>query len=307
MRRIALLVPAAGMAIAAAHPMAAGAAAGIPAGYWWVAQPATGVVPAPPQVPAGGLYVASTANGPSAVSAVRLATPSGARLASLVLHVHQVQQLDSFAVDAYATGGSWKPGDAQAWSSRPGPAIGALAIHGAVDANGKTVTFDLTDVKRAVLNLVLVPGVNSGSQTAGVASSPTFDAAFEPVLPADVTVATTAPSDTQQLPTAPAPRQQPVGAQAPPDATGNTGALQPPLPAAGQVQASLPPPATPPVVATIPAAQQPVAAVVPAGRSTRDTILLAFLLADAMIALVLQARRKGSGDRDGRAGLYELP
>src|SRR4051794_27646775 len=87
---------------AALAPMAAPTGAPV-SGYWWAGE--TGVVsaPAPPQVPAGGLYVASAPSGATAVSAVGISLPADHANPQLVLKVHQLQQADGVLIDAYPT------------------------------------------------------------------------------------------------------------------------------------------------------------------------------------------------------------
>src|SRR4051794_34144206 len=55
----------------------AGAVSGVESGYWVVAQTAGGQLPAPPNVPAGGMWVSSNTAIALAVSAIRLTLDTG--------------------------------------------------------------------------------------------------------------------------------------------------------------------------------------------------------------------------------------
>jgi hypothetical protein len=266
------------------------------AGYWWIAQPDSGGVPAPSSVPPGGLYVASAATGSTAVSAVRFVLPPGATATRLTLKVASDQQVDAVAVDAYPATKSWKPGDAQPWSQQPTYDTKATPVHGALQSNGTTLIFNLPPTTVAgVLDLVLVPAPGS-------TLPPTFDLALEPPTNAALTTSssTTAvppssPSDTAFVPQA----SPPAFALAPPlPALGSVGIVQ------NQPRVAAPLPAA---VAPVPAAAStPSVARVVTGRSRRDMALLIFLLADGMFYLGWLSRgaRSGSGSR---LSIYDLP
>lgn len=290
----------------------ADASSALQSAYWWVGQPDQqtngATVPAPPQVPAGGLYVASTSAGPSAVSAIRFTLSPRERNPVMVLRVHQLQQVDGLSINAYPTTVRWDTGDAQSWSTRPAYDAKQAPIKGVLNAGATTVTFDLANAPRdSTVDLVLVPGAVPTATTPAAPPSPTFDAAFEPVRPADIrTVASPTTPTTSQQP-APTPQPQSSGAAAAPSP--QQGVLVPVLPASA---AQNPPPAagSAPVVAPPSAVPPPAAsAAVRTGRSSRELFILAFLLADAMAFLAWRARAAnvGSGDRAGRTSIYDLP
>ncbi|MDQ1694955.1 MAG: hypothetical protein QOJ03_308 [Frankiaceae bacterium] len=151
----------------------------IPTAYWWTGNAAAAV---PPAVPAGGLYVASDANGPTAVSALRLRAGHSTADARLVLRLHSLHVVDAMTLVLLPTTTAWSPGDDQEWASRPGydqqlpPTVGTLS------ADRTTVTFDLgrmsTDETR---DLVLLPTRAYSIQPGFAPDAPaqTFDASFE--------------------------------------------------------------------------------------------------------------------------------
>jgi hypothetical protein len=284
-------------AMQAAGPAAAAEVAPA-AGYWWLAQPDAGGVPAPSTVPAGGLYVGSGAAGATAVSAVRVPLLPGETAVGLVLKVHQAQQVDAIAVDAYPATKPWEPGDAQPWSQRPAYDDKAVPVHGSLQSAGTTLVFDLsTRALTGVVDLVLVPA-------AGSPVSPTFDLSLEPPAAGALTTAS-APTDASPqplFPSAPAGTGQTV--------TSPPLALTPPLPALGSVGIVQDAPAvaapTPATVAQLPAAT-PVARRVVTGRSRRDTALLVFLLADVMFYLGWLSRGARTAPGGQRLSIYDLP
>src|SRR5581483_3536014 len=164
----------------------------------------------------------------------------------------------------------WAPGDAQAWSGRPAPTVGALAIHGVVNATTTTITFDLTALPDSTASLLLIPGpINTTAPTSNLSSNPTFDATFEPPKDSDVHV-TSAPATsersggTSSFGSSYFPPPAAVAPAAP------TQALQAPLPSEGVVQQPAIAPKAP-VVAAAPVTSQPAAASLPRhGRSTRE-------------------------------------
>jgi hypothetical protein len=285
----------------------ADAATPVVAGYWWVGEAGTVSVPPPTQVPAKGLYVASNASGPTAVSAIRFTLAIDQTNPQLTLRVHQLQQGDTFAVDAYPTRTKWSPGSAQPWSSKPSYDPKAAPVHGVLSADGKTVTFALAAIVPGhTADLVLVPGAATPA-AAGAPSppSPTFDAAFE--APDRSSVVTT-----QVQPAAPVPTPE---ASYPAGPSGPTFAAPPapltPLlpPAPGIVTPPLSAPSVAPQLPVL--TQQPVRSANTVvtrrvGRSTRDTAILVFLLADVMFYLGWLARAQTSST-SGRVSIYDLP
>jgi hypothetical protein len=268
------------------------------AGYWWIAEPDAGGVPPPSSVPAGGLYVGSSAAGATAVSAVGFLLPAGTTATRLTLKVASSNQVDAVAVDAYPLTGAWKGGDAQPWSGRPTYDAKATPLHGSLQSGGTTLVFNLAPSPFGVgVAFILVPA-------AGSPASPTFDLSLEPPTAGALT--------TKSAPAGPA--QQPFFPAPPPD-TAQTGTstplgLTPPLPALGSVGIVQDPPKiapqSPVAVAPLPATA-PVARRVVSGRSRRDLALLVFLLADAMFYLGWLSRGARSAGGGERLSIYDLP
>jgi hypothetical protein len=268
------------------------------AGYWWIAQPDAGGVPAPSSVPPGGLYIASAATGATAVSAVRFVLPLGVAASRLTLKVASAKQVDAVAVDAYPATKTWKPGDAQPWSQQPTYDTKATPVHGALQSNGTTLIFNLPPTDAiGVLDLVLVPAPGS-------TVPPTFDLALEPTA----NTALTTSSSGSALPPPSSSSSSAVVPQTSPPAF----ALAPALPALGSVGLvpNQPRVAAPQPVAVAPvpaAAAVPVARRVVTGRSRRDLALLVFLLADAMFYLGWLSRGSRNSELTSRLSIYDLP
>lgn len=214
--------------LAAAPAMVAPASAsatGVQIGVWWEGQPDGGTVPYPPHVPAGGLWVSSTPAGPSAMSAVRFALDDGDQAPTLTLNVAQLTTTpDSPATSsavpilACSTSAAWTPTDPAGpgqWSSRPAYDCAAGQVPGTVAPDGKTVTFDLTTMKRsgAAVSVAIVPAMVASAVPApptplpagpgslpappdpvpappdptAPTAWPSFDAAFAPVTASSIT------------------------------------------------------------------------------------------------------------------------
>ncbi|MDX6200156.1 MAG: hypothetical protein QOJ79_3307 [Actinomycetota bacterium] len=266
------------------------------AGYWWIAEPDAGGVPPPSSVPAGGLYVGSSAAGATAVSAVGFLLPAGTTATRLTLKVASSNQVDGVAVDAYPLTGTWKGGDAQPWSGRPTYDAKATPVHGSLQSGGTTLVFNLAPSPfGAGLAFILVPA-------AGSPASPTFDLSLEPPTTDSLT---TTPSAA-----APPPTSSSSTSGFEPQASPPALALAGPLPALGSVGIVQDPPKIAPqsplAVAPLPATA-PVARRVVSGRSRRDLALLVFLLADAMFYLGWLSRDARSAGGGERLSIYDLP
>jgi xanthine/CO dehydrogenase XdhC/CoxF family maturation factor len=230
---------------------------------------------------------------------VRFVLSPGTTATRLTLKVASDQQVDPVAVDAYPATKTWKTGDAQPWSQRPTYDMKATPVHGALQANGTTLIFNLPPTAVAgVLDLVLVPA-------AGTTLPPTFDLALEPPTSAALTTSSSAST---------VPPSSPSSSAFVPQASPPAFALAPPLPALGSVgivrdqpriAAPLPAAVAPvPAAATTPSIN-PAARIV-TGRSRRDMALLIFLLADGMFYLGWLSR--GSRSRSGtRLSIYDMP
>jgi len=183
-------------------------------GVWWRNQVEGASLPAPPSVPAGGLWVSSNTTGATAVSAIRFQLPVTDADPTLKLKVAMVTNAaDSplgthVYVLACVANSDWKPtsGPPGAWSARPEADCSKGQIGGEYTAGGSTMTFDLSRMVQPgeQANVVLLPG----STTNPVAVPP------PPVpVPVPVTVPATPPVTTPELP-APLPT--------PPDPTAST-------------------------------------------------------------------------------------
>lgn len=319
----------------------ASAPTGLESGYWWMAQPSPGAFPPPPQVPSGGLYVSSDAAGSEAISAVRFRLPADSADPKLVLHIASLHDVDSFSIDAYPAQGAWKPASAGAWSARPSYGPVSKGVAGSLAADQTTVTFDLRSfVNDGEVDVVIAPATSATSPSL----NPTFDVSFEPLSVADVTTTAVA---------SPGASASPAGAASSPASTGLASPASPAasesVPAAAPTGTAMPsqspyttpsgqpllslspalgPTSAPSVGGALPASSsnRSTIAAAPAstrlirrGRSTRDTIVLAFLLADGLVFLLWRGSSltggklpgiKSAGSKSTRAprpSIYDLP
>jgi hypothetical protein len=298
------LIPLALVAVMSSGTAPAAGVTAVSSGYWWEAESGVAAAPAPPNVPDGGLYVASSPSGPTAVSAVTFTLAADEGNPQLVLKVHSLDKGDTFAVDAYPTTSTWKAGSAQPWSNRPVPAAKAAPVHGVVSADATTVTFALTDVTPgSSADIVIVPGAPAPvAAGAPVPPAPTFDASFEPVT------ATSVLTTRLQSPAYGAPAEQ---AAAPdlsvPLAPAAAPALGAPLvPTTQPTSAPALAPSIAPAQPLTSPRQAAATSAQPAGRTARETALLVALLAGTTFYLGWLARGQSTGI-PGRLSLYDLP
>ena len=175
MRRTVRILLVAAMVLGAAAVVSARAPAhavqGLESGYWWQAQPNGAPLPAPPNVPAKGLWVSGTDAAPSAIAAVRFQLADTETAPALVMKVHsqvppaQLSAATSVApvVLACPSTHPWTPASAGAWSARPTYDCASPA-HGNLSADGSTLTFDLTSlVTNGTVDVVFVPGPGAAS------------------------------------------------------------------------------------------------------------------------------------------------
>ncbi|GAC1381940.1 MAG: hypothetical protein NVSMB4_10390 [Acidimicrobiales bacterium] len=179
-----------------AAPGAAGAVTRVERAYFFTGQQSGGILPPPANVPPKGMWVRSTAAGTQASSAIRFVLAAGETSPTLKLTVHQMAGTPQ--VVACPTTSTWRQGDAQPISAAPrsdcskGPSVGGLS------ADGKTVTFDLSniDTSSGRVDLALIPAPPtdaSGGAVAGApAVNPQFDITFEPLTAGSVVTAQTA-------------------------------------------------------------------------------------------------------------------
>ena len=148
---------------------------------WWnrvqvVAPGLGGVVPAPPTVPQGGLYVSGSSTSVTSISALRYAV-EGAVDGVLKLSVASGSAAGA-VIDACAITGAWAQGENQAFETAPTYDC-AVKATGAVDAAGTTITWNipagLYRSELAVVDIVLVPGGPAPTQ---VAFAPADDSSF---------------------------------------------------------------------------------------------------------------------------------
>ena len=296
----------------------AGAVQSVQTGSWWRSQPDGAPVPPPPQVPDGGLWVASDAAGPSAVSAVRFGLDGGESSLVLRLRVHSNQSSGPPAVVACSTTGPWQPATAGAWSNRPASDCGRGKVAGVLSDDATTMTFDLTPLASgSEMDVVLqpppqepaatpppspVPGLPSPPAPPPPSSAPAYDLTFERPTGADVTVTS-------------APAQGSAGALTPPESPASVtpgSSIFAPSSAFVPAASALGPTATQPLVPG-PASLGPVTST-PAPSAALDLRRAAapgssadrVVAGAAFVALALWAWRVMSADAD-RAGGSLLP
>jgi hypothetical protein len=178
--------------------------------YWWSAESSSSSVPAPPIVPAGGLWVSSAASGDQAISALSFTLPSNQSAPIVTLSVNQAAPASQVAIVACAPMAPWKavtgPG---VWADRPTANCAAGEVAGMLNAANTTVTFNLSALVIAgAVNVVIIPAPSTGTGGVSapvappVAVAPSFNITFQPFTASQV--ATT--SGTQPAaPAAPAP------------------------------------------------------------------------------------------------------
>jgi hypothetical protein len=176
-------------------PMDAGAQSPDATGWWYRPQQAgTPVaIPAPPVVPAGGLYVAHGPNGEHlAMAAVEYAV-SGAGTATLVLK-QAAGAVGTVAVTACPLSAGFQPVEAGAWADAPAYNCTSASADGVVAPDG-SVTFALTTdfvaAGNTAMQAALIP--TPGSAPFQVPFEPPGDGSFTAVT---APAADAAPADT---------------------------------------------------------------------------------------------------------------
>jgi hypothetical protein len=205
--RIGILVAtAASVAAVWLWPAGAGAASPAATGWWSKTQsvPVPGVtVPAPPNVPNEGLYVANDPSGPTAISALRYPMEPNQTGGTLTLRTASGSSPVGVNVAACVVTGTWDQAANGGWASRPSYDCSEQVVGRAVDGG---LQWDLSAVFSAFnpdfLDVALVP---AGAAPFQVAFEKPGDAAFAPS-----TTVTPAPPP-QPVPTgAPAPDPAPT-------------------------------------------------------------------------------------------------
>ncbi|HET6909092.1 MAG TPA: hypothetical protein VFH54_07125 [Mycobacteriales bacterium] len=138
------------------------AAADAPMKYgWWSATNAGTpfTPPAPPDVPAKGLYVANSVSGPSAIAALTFNIPSGATVGALTLVAtgNPVMSSPPLACEIPASGQGYTPAEGGAWSAKPAYDCKAGQVTGTAGSDGKTLTFPVAPfAKSGSLSVAIV-------------------------------------------------------------------------------------------------------------------------------------------------------
>lgn len=190
--RIGRLVVAGASVAVVAAPNAAGAVSRVERAYFFVGQQSGGMLPPPSNVPPKGLWVRSTAAGTQASSALRFTLGAGETSPTLKLTVHQTA--GTVQLVACPTTSTWKQGDAQPTSAAPRFDCTKSRSVGGLSADGKTVTFDLSniDVSSGRVDLALVPAppadASGGAVPGAPAVNPQFEITFEPLMAGSVVV-----------------------------------------------------------------------------------------------------------------------
>lgn len=196
---VAAMVAAAAAVVSARVP--AHAVGGLQTGYWWQAQPAGAPLPAPPTVPANGLWVSGTELNPVAISAIHFdVSPDEAAplLAAKVQSASPPVQVSSAAnalqivVMACPSTPGWAPAKAGAWTAKPKYDC-AGAVTGTLSPDGSTLSLDLGGVVRdGAVDVALVPGTGAAVvpqlpvPVPGAPATPQpsgFDLTLQPVTP----------------------------------------------------------------------------------------------------------------------------
>jgi len=331
-RRPVLGAAALGAAVALVLPGApARAVQDLRSGSWWRSQPDGAPLPAPPRVPDGGLWVASDAAGPSAVSAVRIDLDPGESSPSLRLRVHSNQSSASPDVVACPATGPWQPATAGPWSSRPPSDCGRGKAAGALSADGTTMTFDLAALAvGGAVDVVIqpppqqpaaspppspVPGLPPAPDTP-TPGSPTYDLTFERPTPADVTVTPAAAAAAAPAPEGAALTEP--GTTSPPDLAVPAAPSFAPSSAVTQASTALGPTAAQPVLSSGPAPAAAAGsqsglglrqAAAHQGRADRVAAGVAFVVLALWAWRVMSAEgaRTGGGPLRPRLTLYDAP
>ena len=181
--------------LAALPARAADATSGaVQSAYWWQGEMAGAAVPAPPDVPSGGLWVSSNPSGTQAISAIRFTLAPGQATAVVTLTVHQAEPASQVALSACPTTSNWSAGQGPGtWADRPVADCQSGQVPGQLNSGATTVTFNLTSLAAGSdVDAVIVPtpatAPTGGTTpvTAPAAVAPTFDITFEPFTAGDV-------------------------------------------------------------------------------------------------------------------------
>lgn len=187
----------------------AGAASLDASGWWWRAQTGIGGigVPAPPDVPEGGLLVENAPDGATAVSALRFTLGSDEIQPILTLDVADAANAGDARIAACPAGAKWEPAEGGSWGDKPPHACVEGSVSGVEAEDGSTWTFPVTALVplfvEGVLDVVLVPGRTESGE------SPSFRVVFEAPTDASLETSREAP-DTDVAPPASATTPEPA-------------------------------------------------------------------------------------------------
>jgi hypothetical protein len=278
---------------------------------WWRNETGAAALPAPPQVPAGGLWVSNDPSGASAISALRFTLPDSEGLPTLSLHVSKFTSPPAnpatptlALIRACLVTADWSipatsPG---AWTDRPNYDCAKGSAPGQLSPDGSMMVFDLTVLPPGLrYDIALVPAVPSATTADPTQAAPssTFDATFEPVKRADLAVVTSPPpsSPSTAEPASPPPAQTAVGPE-------SLGSLDVPIPPGALAQQPAADAAVAPVIAPgglrpRRALAQPAASVAETSATVRAITGLVFC---ALAAWAWRALAAGNGTAIGLAG-----
>jgi len=276
-RSLRVLTPAV-MAVLVSLPIAASAAATTPlrVGWWWRAQSSpTVTVPAPPQVPEGGLYVEGAPDGPNAVAALRVTVPWERVGVAIVLDVADERGGDSAIMLLCPTTSTWQEAYAGQWSERPEAECEGQAVEGVRADDGSKWTFNVEPFTfMPTRHFVVLPG-SDPTRPSGLQGS-VFSVAFKP--PSDDVLITQAAPTQATKPPVPRPTFVPV----PNDGHFDGVQFTPPVDADGdaapQPDVAVDPSVIPPSVTPASPATVPVDDPIGSGRDARALATLVALL-----------------------------
>ncbi len=155
----------AGAAVIALLPSSASAATFTQAGWWWRANDGAlpAALPAPANVPEGGLMVAGAPDGATAIAALHfdLNDDESAPVLTLTVADNGDQGGSGALLAACVTGTAWQPASAGTWTNKPFPACAQGSVNGLRSDDGKTWTFPLAPLlSDEILDVTLVPGLD---------------------------------------------------------------------------------------------------------------------------------------------------
>lgn len=290
LRRAALpvLVVAGGIAVAGHAPVHAQDAA--PEVAWWTSNQIAGVpIGQALLVPPGGSQVASRADGPVSIAAVRFAAGAGG--AAYAVDLELGSDIQDVIVIACPVTGSWEPvqgaplSDAPAWDCTRAQAVGAI------DAGRITWDLPADFVRGGAVDAMLLPPEAAGSTS--VTMSPPDEDSVTPLAEPD----RREPSASDAVPSAPTSAPARPSSPGPAPATSATPSFAP-SPIGGRVTSPTAPVGLPSPLPTTPPAdpgETELAVAVPEDRSSTSGRVLGGLVLAALLAGTALASRSASG------------